>query len=74
MTQDVERASRSRPVHRVSGAASLRGGTNPFRSLCLRHNVLDVEDASPKRNIAMYIGLGTVILIIVLFLLFRGSL
>ena len=38
------------------------------------NDVLDVEDGSPKRNIAMYIGLGTVILIIVLFLLFRGSL
>ncbi len=37
------------------------------------NDVLDVEDAS-ERNIAMYIGLGAVLLIIVLFVLFRGGL
>jgi hypothetical protein len=36
------------------------------------YDVLEVEDASSK-GIAMYIGLGAVVLIIVLLLLFRGG-
>lgn len=35
------------------------------------HNPLDVEGASPERK-TMYIGLGTILLILVVFLLFRA--
>ena len=44
-----------------------------IRSARSANDVLDVEDAS-ERNIAMYIGLGAVVLIIVLFVLLRGGL